>query len=344
MPVNVRPETYFIGYPAINMAEMERYCRDTGNLEFVDTIHAARRDGVTDAGILCSYYAKLCYQALKVGPNLNVTKVRDIPDNIAGTLKQGHGSVFEHATFNFTVTNCSRVFTHEAVRHRAGTAFSQTSGRYVRGDRIAFVFDPILRPIETIGQQTLASLEQVYRHMCNVMGLNGVAGIREALTRDVLLDPGTWIKATPSDKELDAYLEFRFPGKSRQDIDNLPFSYKKKVTSALRRYLPNGQSNEIGFSLNVRAVRHYLMLRTAAGAEWEIRVVANQMYDLIKARHPHLLADAKEREADGQREIYGMTLQPYDIVVEEPKTLADYTLEELQAELSRRAAPGVIAV
>jgi thymidylate synthase ThyX len=110
------------------------------------------------------------------------------------------------------------------------------------------------------------------------------------------------------------------------------------VTSALRRYLPNGQANEIGFSLNVRAVRHWFMLRTAAGAEWEIRYVANQMFDLVRDRHPLLVADAKTREADGQREVYGMKLQPYDIVQEEPKTLADYSAEELTAELARRTA------
>jgi hypothetical protein len=33
-----------------------------------------------------------------------------------------------------------------------------------------------------------------------------------------------------------------------------------------------------------------------------------------------------------------MKLQPYDIVQEEPKTLADYSAEELTAELARRTA------
>lgn len=342
MPHIVMPETYFVGYPTLDMVEMTRYCRDTGNLDFLDTIEAARDAGVTDAGILCSYYAKLCYQALKVGQNLNVTRVRDIPDNIAGTAKQGHGSVFEHAMFNFTVTDCSRVLTHELVRHRAGTAFSQTSGRYVRGDTIGFVFDPILKPIESQGHAILSALEDCYRHMCNRMGLNGVAGIRDSLTVSVPVtdDQGRVshiTQASPTDAEVAEFINVTLH-KTTQELDNLPFSYKKKVTSALRRYLPNGQSNEIGFSLNVRAVRHFIMLRTAAGAEWEIRLVANQMYDLIKARHPHLLADAKERMTDGQREIYGMTLQPYDIVLEEPKTLADYSSEELAAELERRKA------
>ncbi len=343
MAVHVLPETFFVGYPTIDMKEMARYLRRTGNAEFLHTIEEARADGVSDAGILCSYYAKICYKALQVGQNKNVTRVRDIPDNVAGTLKQGHGSVFEHAMFNFTITDCSRVLTHELVRHRAGTAFSQTSGRYVRGDSIGFVFDPILAPVEAHGRALLAAIEDCYRHLCDRMGLNGVEGIRKALAvqvpvRDQHGQLSHVANVPPTDGQIDLFLESQFPGESRADIDNMPFSRKKKVTSALRRYLPNGQANEIGFSLNVRAVRHFLMLRTAAGAEWEIRLVANQMYDLIKERHPLLVGDAKERMADGQREIYGMVLQPYDIMLEEPKSLGDYTYEELQTELERRKA------
>ena len=342
MPSHVLPQAYFVGYPTIDMAELIRYLIDSGNMEFLDTIDAARAGGVTDASILCSYYAKLCYAALRVGPNLNVERVRDIPDNVAGTLGQGHGSVFEHAVFNFTIRNCSRVFTHECVRHRAGTAFSQTSGRYVRGDLINFVFDPILQPVEAHGRSLLASLEDVYLTLCDRMGLNGVAGIRRTLTTQVLAKDGQGRDShvehlPPTDAQMEEFVRVTL-GKSLADLEKLPFSHKKQVTSALRRYLPNGQANEIGFSLNVRAVRHWFMLRTAAGAEWEIRLVANQMYDLVKARHPLLVADALEREADGQREVYGMKLQPYDLVLRAPKKLADYSPAELEAELDRRRA------
>lgn len=342
MPSHVIPEAYFVGYPTIDMGEMERYLTDTDNREFLETIRAAKAEGATDSSVLCSYYAKLCYGALKVGHNLNISRVRDIPDNVRGTINSGHGSVLEHAMMNFTVTNCSRVFTHEAVRHRAGTAFSQTSGRYVRSDHIKFVFDPILKPIEVEGRAFLASLEQLNEHMSDKMGLNGVKGIKRLLTRDLLMTdkegrPDRTIKAEPTDAQVEEYIRVMH-GKTPAELEAMPFAYKKKATSALRRYMPNGQSNEIGISLNVRALRHWFMLRTAGGAEWEIRIVANRMFDLVKERHPLLVFDAKERVTDGQREIYGMRLQPYDIVLEEPKTLADYTDEELAVEVERRWA------
>lgn len=42
------------------------------------------------------------------------------------------GSVIEHHVTNWIFADVSRVFTHELVRHRVGTAFSQESLRYVR--------------------------------------------------------------------------------------------------------------------------------------------------------------------------------------------------------------------
>jgi len=49
----------------------------------------------------------------------------------------GHGSVLEHPALNFIFADVSRVFTHELVRHRAGTAISQESLRFVRLDALS---------------------------------------------------------------------------------------------------------------------------------------------------------------------------------------------------------------
>src|SRR5207247_9321590 len=46
-------------------------------------------------------------------------------------LEVGHGSVLEHAVWNFIFTGVSRSLTHELVRHRAGFGYSQLSQRYV---------------------------------------------------------------------------------------------------------------------------------------------------------------------------------------------------------------------
>lgn len=267
----VVPEVYLVGYSVLNMPEIERYLKSSGNDSFLQSISDAREEGLSDGEILCSMMAKLCYASLSLGKNKNVTRIRDIPDNIINSFNQGHGSVFEHCQLNFIIRNCSRVFTHELTRHRTGTSYSQTSGRFVRSDEIDIVYDPILEPVRKEIELLQLDIERSYRDMVILMKLGEM-----------------------------------------KDFDR-----KKKITSALRRLLPNGQSNEIGFSVNIRQLRHIVMLRTSRHAEWEIRFVFGSIYKLIKEKYPLLFYGAKEREVDGLLEISGMKLQPYEKMEEE---------------------------
>lgn len=260
----VTPKVYLIGFTEIDSDGVADYLRDTDNMEFAEAMKAAYAEGASAGEILCSFYAKLCYQALTVGHNDNITRVRDITDNIRGTFDSGHSSVFEHCNLNFVASNVSRVLTHELVRHRTGTAFSQESGRYCRTDSIDFVTDPIIAPVQHIVQETLEYIEEQYKFMVELMGM-----------------------------------------------DEMDFAEKKKVTSALRRILPNGMANEIGFSMNVRALRHVVMLRTSRHAEREIRDVFGQVYDIVRKKFPLVFHGAEEAVVDGLVEVSGMKTNPY---------------------------------
>ena len=57
-------------------------------------------------------------------------------------LSEGHGSVLEHATVGFRILGVSRNLTHELIRHKAGTAISELSQRYVDLSDIGFVVPP----------------------------------------------------------------------------------------------------------------------------------------------------------------------------------------------------------
>jgi thymidylate synthase (FAD) len=262
----VVPDVHYLGCTGIDWPGLEGYLLASGNQDFVETARAAKDQGLSDGEILCSFYAKLCYKSLTLGQNANISRLRDIRDNLRGCFDQGHGSVFEHCQLNFVARNVSRILTHEFCRHRVGTAFSQTSGRYVRGDSLDIVLDPILEPVRERAARLQAVIEQEYRAMVKEMGLD-----------------------TATD-----------------------FAWKKKVTSALRRLLPNGQSNEIGFSLNLRSLRHVVQLRTSRHAEWEIRVLFAQVYRLVRAKHPLVFYGAVEEEVDGLPEVSGMRMQPYE--------------------------------
>lgn len=284
----VEPKVYWVGYQEMNDAEVLRYLKDSGNDEFMQSILEARKAGLKNAEILCSMFAKLCYKSLTLGKNANISRVRDIEDNIRGCFDVGHGSVFEHVSFNFIAADCSRVFTHELVRHRVGTAFSQNSGRFIRLEDIDIVFDPILEPIRQLCAEKQAADELWYARAVEEIGLKSMTS----------------------------------------------FDRKKKVTSALRRFAPNGQSNEIAFTLNLRTLRHTVMIRTARHAEWEIRQVFGQVYLLLKDKYPTIFHGAKEQMINGLIEISSMKLQPYEKTTDD--LLKELTNEELEQELIRR--------
>lgn len=309
----VQPKVFRIGRPMIDYLQMEAYCKYTGQTAFLDDLAAARGSGVDESLCMSSFFAKLCYRSLVTGKNDNISKIRSIPDNIQATFDAAHGSVFEHAWFNFVITDCSRILTHEAVRHRAGTAMSQTSGRYCRSDRLFFVTDPILEPVADSLDAALTVLQMGYLDLVDGMGFNG----REGVERFVRGGNGSAkLNKMVNGMEGDAY-----EAKITEEIDRRmillgdkpkSFDWKKKVTSALRRMLPNGQANELGFSLNIRALRHFILLRTAAGAEREIRDVAGQIYQLVKPIMPLAFAEAKEEMVDGLLEVRGLRMQPYE--------------------------------
>lgn len=290
----VKPSVYHTGYTEVNVDELIRYLKDSDNEEFLGDWAEAMEAGISPAEALCSVYAKLCYQSLTTKHNANISKTRPIKDNLVGCFDHGHGSVFEHVGFSFIIRNCSRVFTHELVRHRVGSAFSQTSGRYCRGDEINLVFDPILTPAMATIKAAIADLEDNYEEACSILGLLGVEAAERYLHGEEMMPD-----------------EIKRVAAERVALCK-DFGYRKKVTSALRRILPNGQSNEIAFSCNIRTLRHCTQVRTSRFAEWEIREVFHQIYHAVKAKYPMVFYGAVETEVDGLTEVSGMKLQPYD--------------------------------
>lgn len=168
----VTPEVSLIGKTVMNYRGAEEFLRDSyGGVEWL-----GEREFGSDAPdheILLELNGRLCYDSYSAdGGNPNVTRVR--ADRIAylqNLIKSGHGSVLEHAVFNFGIRNTSVVMTQELIRHRVGTAISQESGRYVRPTELAIVDTPYMQDPANRGrmrlhfnQQWENYLEEVERH------------------------------------------------------------------------------------------------------------------------------------------------------------------------------------
>ncbi len=224
-------------------------------------------DTVSDPALLVALAAKQCYMSFQPGLNPNVTKVRkDMVDYLDNVMKQRHGSVLEHAVFTFGINGCSRVFSGENNRHRAGVAISERSMRYVRYENIEFWMPGCFRA-EGGDSPELAKKKQLSR---------------ERLTAQFT-----------SQEEMMAF----FAETWKEELAPASTFHNKKVlTSAFRRGIGMGIATGGVWSLNVRALRHVIALRTDGGAEEEIVHVYMSIGRMMLAGVPELFGDFKEIE------------------------------------------------
>ena len=75
------------------------------------------------------------------------------------------------------------------------------------------------------------------------------------------------------------------------DWGKMNFDIKKRVTSALRRIIPDGIASTMVWSANHRAIRHVITMRTAESAEVEIRFVFDKVARIMKQKFPLIYQD-----------------------------------------------------
>lgn len=239
----VEPKVFLIGETRMIPEGLNAYLEHVGAPGWTT-------DAATDVEGLAEFMGRLCYRSFEPGLNPNVTRVR--PNNKAhleNIIRTGHGSVLEHSVLNFAFADVSRVFTHELVRHRAGTAVSQESLRFVRLDDLGMWAPTAVREDEEMMEvfvRTFEQLEELQRTMAEHYGL---------------------------------------------DEEGKQFSKKKEITSAMRRIAPIGVATSIGWSANIRSLRHVLEARTEPSAEEEIRFVFSKVGEILTEKYPVLFGD-----------------------------------------------------
>lgn len=62
--VQKKPVVVLVGKPVLHMDGIESYLRATGNEDFLQSMADAAAEGLSDAEILISMMAKLCYKSL----------------------------------------------------------------------------------------------------------------------------------------------------------------------------------------------------------------------------------------------------------------------------------------
>ena len=231
------PTVYLVGRQIVDATVVDRFLADHGVSWQTDTEVAGEH--------LAEVAGRVCYMSFaKPRPGGNQTYLKHI-------LEVGHGSVLEHAAWNFVFTGCSRSLTHELIRHRAGWAYSQLSQRYVDESIAEYVEPDVIAsnpPLHELWLEAVAHAHQAYMKLV------------EKLTEHYKEEPDKTLR-------------------------------RKLARQAARSVLPNATETKIFVTANARALRHFVEMRASRHAEVEIRKLAVKVLQLMQTEAPHLFSD-----------------------------------------------------
>ena len=203
--------------------------------------------GFDDIATLPEFAGRFCYESFAKG--------RDHDAYIENVLDGGHGSVLEHANVTFALGGISRSLSHELVRHRAGTAMSQLSQRFVADKLI----DGKNRP----------------GFVVPAMVADAVKESAELRDRYITLAEEQLEQFRRERDFLEKYTIENMPGLSKTMM-------KKRVNEAAREFLPNWVETKMVMTFNVRALRHVLVLRGGEAADLQISRLAQTMLSEVQ--------------------------------------------------------------
>lgn len=133
--------------------------------------------------------ANLCYSPKEISEILEDLSDSNIQRLVTKLADMGHESPFEHISFTFGIEGVSRSLTHQLVRHRIGSSYSQKSQRYVKEGSFEYVVPPEISKDKMLKQcyeahMKLTSL--MYEHFVSVL-------IREGRTEKQAIEDARYI-------------------------------------------------------------------------------------------------------------------------------------------------------
>jgi thymidylate synthase (FAD) len=250
MRIIAEPTIYVVGRQTLDHDAVQRFLDD----------HATSWETDDERGseLIVELAGRVCYLSFGDKQFRKTNK-----DYVGNLINQGHGSVLEHAVWDLLITGVSRSLTHELVRHRAGTGFSQQSQRYVDESTADFIEPAVIAADPELHAVWLRSIEQ--SHEAYKQLVEGLSARIQAQHAEL--------------------------GRVQR---------RKMAREAARSVLPNATETKLLFSANARALRWIITLRGSEGAEPEIRRLAVKLARVMRKEAPNLFDDIEIiRLADG---------------------------------------------
>ena len=172
--------------------------------------------------------------------------------------KNKHASTLEHLVYNFTIEGVSRALLQELARHRI-SSLSVKSTRYTLSElkkETNLLIEDLDVPLE--------DRSDVYANPGWQIALKYVVP-----TGEPLVDRGIY-----------------------HSLISLQLALKSGISNDKAKYcLPEAYKTSLAWTINARSLQNFLSLRSSPHALWEIRDLANAIYEVLPPDHKYLFSD-----------------------------------------------------
>ena len=200
--------------------------------------------------------AKLCYSAAGIANIYEGLTDENTARFVDMLAEIGHESPIEHATFTFGIEGVSRALLAQITRHRIAS-FSVQSQRYVKESQFEFVLPPEIEAVPEAKDLYLKAMAEDQEHYEKLTAILKKKHIEELVANGM------------------------DPQKAERPAE-------KMAIEDARFVLPNACTTKMIVTMNARSLYNFFSHRCCNRAQWEIREVASQMFQLVKEVAPEL--------------------------------------------------------
>jgi thymidylate synthase (FAD) len=207
---------------------------------------------------------------------------RAVTDHVQSLVRSEHLSVLEHVHVGLFIEGISRGCSHEIIRHRMFN-YSQRSTRYTAEEDAAIVLDPYYA--ELYDREKAAETDP---------DVSPLSGEESDLLND-FIELG-YHSLEEYKRQVDQLERLNPKGLTGRDL-------RKWCRGKARQVLLHALETRMVMTGNLRAWRHFLVMRTSRHAEAEIRRLAHAVWCVVRPIAPAAFCDVTVESVDGYVEI-----------------------------------------
>ena len=209
---------------------------------------------------ICAHAIRTCWQSFDKSDE-GGEKDKELIDRVGNKFK--HASTLEHLTYTFYISGVSRALLQELARHRMASPSVKSTRYTLKELKDESSFTDGMSMVELKTKYT--SKADVYsdKHM--------VRASKYLVWTDELGVDFSSIVA----------------------LENLRIMLIEGVSNDRAKYcLPESYKTELTWTINARSLQNFIYLRSSKSALWEIRDLANKLYDILPEEHRYLFKNS----------------------------------------------------